>query len=383
VRVLILHSRYLSGSTSGENRVVDDEAELLRNAGHEVALVQPSMEGVSGRARLARAAAEVVWSPRAVRAVRGAIGSFRPDIVHVHNLFPALSPAVLRAAPDIPLVMTLHNYRLLCLPGTLYRDGKVCEDCVGRAPLPGVRHACYRGSRGASAALATSQILHRAISTYDRVSLFVAVSEFVRDRHVAAGMDPDRFVVKPNFAWPVARREGPGDRFLYLGRLSEEKGVETLLEAWRAVDVPLDIIGDGPLAADLRAIAPPSVNFVGAIPGDRVPERLSSVRALVVSSRWYEAAPRVIAEAFAAGVPVIASDIGALPGFVVDGVNGVLAVPGDPSSWRDAARKLIDDDTAIELGRGAYRSWQEDLAPDACVAGLLAAYDRARERHVR
>ena len=235
MRVLILHSRYLSGTTSGENRVVEDEARLLRDAGHDVLVWAPSPSelGVAGRVR---AGASALWSARAVEKVRRLIGRHQPQVVHCHNLFPMLSPAVIRAAAaEAPVVATLHNFRLLCLPATFVRDGEPCEDCLGHLPWRGVRYRCYRGSRLGSGALAGSLGLHRALGTFDDVRRFLAVSDFVRAKHVEAGFPPEQIKVKPNFSWPLPRREGPGEYFLYLGRLSPEKGVPTLLEAWRGL----------------------------------------------------------------------------------------------------------------------------------------------------
>src|SRR6266545_1544886 len=208
VRILILHSRYLSGSASGENRVVEDEARLLREGGHEVDVFAPSVRSTGGIG-LVRTAAETLWSVRAAKEVGHRIRRGHPDIIHTHNLFPALSPAVLRVVHgQAATVMTLHNYRLLCLPGTFLRDGRVCEDCLGRLPWPGIVHGCYQASVPASAALASSLLLHRAIGSFSHIRLYMAISEFVRRKHVEAGLSPERIVVKPHFAWPRERREG-------------------------------------------------------------------------------------------------------------------------------------------------------------------------------
>ena len=231
MRVLVLHSRYLSGTSSGENRVVEDEVELLRSAGHEVRLWAPSPEDAGGTSRL-RLGARAVWSRPAVREVERLAAELRPEVVHAHNLYPMLSPAVLRTAAA-PVVVTLHNYRLLCLPATFLRNERTCEDCLGALPWRGVVHRCYRGSAAGSAALAASLGVHRRAGTFRHVAAFLAVSEFVRQKHVEAGMDAARIRVKPNFVAPMPRREGPGRDFLYLGRLSAEKGLDRLVGRWR------------------------------------------------------------------------------------------------------------------------------------------------------
>ncbi len=378
MRVLVLHSRYLSGTSSGENRVVEDEVELLRAAGHEVRLWAPSPEDGGGASRL-RLGARAVWSRPAVREVERLAGELRPDVVHVHNLYPLLSPAVLRTAAA-PVVMTLHNYRLLCLPATFLRDEAACEDCLGALPWRGVVHRCYRGSAAGSAALAASLGVHRRAGTFRHVAAFLAVSEFVRDKHVEAGMDATRIRVKPNFVAPMPRREGPGRDFLYLGRLSAEKGLDRLVSRWRELPGRLVVVGDGPDRAKLEAAAPDTVEFRGAVPPDHVGEYLARARALVLPSICYEGAPRTVVEAYAAGVPVIANRHGALPSVVSEDVTGLLVDPASPDGWRDALARLGDDATAERLGEGAFANWRSRYSPDQGLADLEAAYTAVTAR---
>ena len=384
MRVLVLHSRYRSGSVSGENRVVDDEVRLLREAGHDVMLWSPSVEP-EGPVALATAGARAIWSGRAARAARALVAEHRPDVVHVHNVYPALSPAVLRAirAEAAPLVMTLHNYRMMCLPGTLVRDGRVCEDCVGRVPTPGVIHRCYRGSAPASAAVAASLTLHRAAGTFAMPDLYLAVSRFLADKHIEAGFQRDRIVVKPNFSWPQERRSGPGDHFLALGRLAPEKGMDVLVEAFRGLDARLVVAGDGPEAASLAEAAPPNVELIGAVPPARVEELLAGARAVLVPSRWYEGHPRVITEAFAAGVPVVASRIGGLPETIEPDVSGLLAEPDDKASWIAAVEQLRSDVVSARLGDGAFRAWESLYSPGRALEALVGCYEDAIARSSR
>jgi glycosyltransferase involved in cell wall biosynthesis len=374
MRIAVIHSRYRSGSLSGENRVVDDEVDLLRRGEHAVWVYAPS---VPPNARSLGLAANAIWSRTSVREVRSLIGHQQPEVVHFHALYPRLSPAPIAAADElgIPVVATLHNFRLLCLPATLLRDGRVCEDCVGRLPWPGVVHACYRHSRPASAAVATSLALHRAKGTFGRITLYLAVSEFVKRKHVEAGFDPDRIVVKPNFAAAQTRRQGPGSAFLVLGRLSTEKGIDTLLRSWYGH--PLHVVGDGPERESLSRLAPASASFYEPVPPAAVPELLARARALLVPSRCYEGQPRVVLEAFAAGVPVVASRIGGLPELVEHAVNGLLVDVDDEQGWRDAVEQLIDDGESKRLGEGAYRTWQERFTPELALRKLEDAYSTA------
>jgi glycosyltransferase involved in cell wall biosynthesis len=378
MRVLVLHSPYLSGTASGENRVVEDEVRLLRMAGHDVTALVPERRDPRGLDR-AREGVFAVWSPPAVARVRQVLREGRVDVVHTHNLFPALSPAVLRAAAaeGIPVVATLHAYRLLCLPATFLRDCAVCEDCLGRLPWRGVVHRCYRGSLAASASLAASLSLHRRIGTFDRVTLFLAVSQFLRSKHLAAGFSAERVVVKPNFAWDTQQRAGPGEYFLFLGRLYSEKGVDILVEAWREVHARLLVVGDGPETSELRRVAPAGVEFKGQVPARDVPNILSSARALVLPSLSYEGSPRSLLEAFAAGVPVLVSSMGALPEHVQPEVSGLVVPPDDPAALASAIERLTDDKESERMGKGARRAWQERFSPERNLQALEAAYKQA------
>jgi glycosyltransferase involved in cell wall biosynthesis len=373
MRVLVLHSRYASGASSGENRVVEDEVELLRTAGHDVHLWAPMPDNTTTGSRVGLALG-AVWSRPAVAEVRRLAAEFRPDVIHVHNLFPMLSPAVLRAG-RAPVVVTLHNYRLLCLPAVFLRDGRACEDCLGRFPWRGVAHRCYRGSAAGSAALAASLGVHRRMGTFGHVAMFLAVSEFVCRKHLEAGFDPARIRVKPNFGSAQPRRQGPGEDFLFLGRLSEEKGLDRLVSIWRDVPARLVVVGDGPERARLEAAAPGTVEFRGSVPSDQVPAYLARARALVLPSICYEGAPRTVVEAYAAGVPVLANRYGALPGVVSDGVTGLLVEPGDAAGWRGALASVMDDDTSQRLGEGAFAAWRTGYSPERGIADLEAAYD--------
>ena len=380
MRILILHSRYLSGAVSGENRVVEDEATLLRDGGHDVRVMAPSPDD-SGPAARVRAGASAVWSRAAAGSVERLVRERGIDVVHAHNLFPTLSPAVLSAAraAGAAVVVTLHNFRMMCLPATFLRDGRICEACLGRLPWRGVVYRCYRDSALGSATLATSLGLHRKLGTFESVTRYLAVSDFVRRKHIEGGVPAERIAVKGNFTWPVPRREGPGEYFLFLGRLSAEKGLDTLLHAWRggASLGKLLVVGDGPQGEELRRDAPPGVEFRGAVVAAEVPGILRRARALMIPSRWYEASPRTIIEAYAAGVPVVASRIGALPEAVNDGTSGYLAGPEDPADWAAVADRLLDSADAERLGEGAFRLWSQRHSPRSGLEALQRAYGEA------
>jgi glycosyltransferase involved in cell wall biosynthesis len=376
MRVLILHSRYRSGPASGENRVVEDEARLLNEAGHHVEMFAPELGQPSGF-DLVSAGIGMIWSRRSAQHVTMLIDRSNPNLVHCHNLFPALSPAVIRATRNaMPVVMTLHNYRLQCLPATFFRDGTICEDCLGRTPWPGVLHRCYQNSFAASAALASSLVLHERIGTFQRVNLYLAISEFVRRKHIQGGLSPSQIIVKPHFTWPAERRDGPGQYFLFLGRLSSEKGVDVLLRAWTKIRAKLLVAGDGPEAARLRAMAPNNVEFRGTVSPDEVLALLRHARALVVPSTWHEGAGRVVLEAYATGVPVLASRVGALPETVQDEVTGLLLPPTDVEAWAQAALRLLEDSESKRMGEAAWNLWNERYGPETGLQNIQDAYRR-------
>jgi glycosyltransferase involved in cell wall biosynthesis len=270
--------------------------------------------------------------------------------------------------------MTLHNYRLLCLPGTLLRDGVICQDCLGKVPWPGVLHRCYQGSTSASGALAFSITAHRAVRSFDRVDRYLAISEFVRLKYIEAGFPGARIRVKRHFAWPSARRKGPGDYFLFLGRLSEEKGVGTLLHAWPGNAGRLIIAGSGPEEGRLKAMATDGVEFVGSVAPEEAARLILGARCLIAPSIWSEPAGRVVLEAYAAGVPVIASDIAGLSEAVAHDISGLLFPPSDETSLRWAIQQLLDGRESERLGDGAFRLWDQHYRPERALTELEESY---------
>lgn len=380
MRILILHSQYLSGWASGENSVVRDEERLLREAGHDVVTWVPAPGPELSRARLG---SRTIWSKAAVGHVRDLINRQRPQILHCHNLFPMLSPAVLRAARDrdTKVVVTLHNYRMFCLPATCIRNGEICELCLGHVPWRGVMYRCYRGSLPGSTAMAASLGLHRAIGSFEQVTRFLPVSHFVRDKYAQAGMPSSRMIVKPNFCWPQPRRAGAGEYFLYVGRLAPEKDVRTLLEAWGSIRAPLILAGDGPDRRALEAVAAKGVEFRGTVSPEEVTILLKGARALLFPTRCNEGGPRSVIEAYAAGVPVIATGLGALPELIEHGVSGLLVPPGTTDPWVESVGTLMDPGTAVRLAEGAFERWSRLYSPHRGLQELEGAYRAALADH--
>lgn len=373
-RVLVIHNAYQH--RGGEDTVVEAEIALLRAHGHEVETYCRSNDDVAGMSSSALAR-QTLWSARTTRDLDALFGRFRPDVVHVHNTFPLVSPSLYWAAAraGIPVVQTLHNFRLLCLNALFLREGRVCEDCMGKLPWRGVTRACYRGSRPASAALAGMLALHRTLGTYrSKVTRYIALNEFCRGKFIEGGLPADRVVVKPNFVDFGVPGAGPRAGLLFVGRLSTEKGIATLAAAMALLPgVSLRVAGDGPEAALLGDV--PGVKHLGSLPGEAVREEMARAVALVVPSIWYENFPRTIVEAFACGLPVIASRIGALADIVTDGETGLLFEPGDQ---RDLADKLAwaqaNSDRMAEMGRRARAQYEAEFSAEVNYRRLIAIY---------
>lgn len=377
LRLLVVHNAYQH--RGGEDAVVESEISLLRTYGHAVETYKRSNDEMMGMSSLTMAQ-QTLWSDRTVREVSALIDRFRPDVIHAHNTFPLVSPSLYWAAAraGVPVVQTLHNFRLMCLNALLLREGRVCEDCMGHLPWRGVMRGCYRGSRSASAALAGMLALHRSAGTYlKKVGLYIALNEFCRAKFIEGGLPAERVVVKPNFVDFDAPTAGPRAGFLFVGRLSEEKGIGTLAEAMHHVSgADLRVMGDGPEAGLLDGLT--GVKRLGSQPGDVVHAEMGRALALVVPSIWYENFPRTIVEGFASGLPVIASRIGALADIVSDGHTGLLFEPGNS---KDLAVKLAwalaHPAEMAMMGRNARMEYEAKYTPAINYERLISIYEAA------
>jgi len=378
LRILIAHNRYQQ--RGGEDAVVEEEAQMLRARGHEVHLYLRDNHDLPDMPK-AQAALQTLWSSRTTAEVGHVFEAFRPDLLHVHNTFPLISPSIYWAAAKhrIPVVQTLHNFRLVCPQGLMLRDGRPCEDCVGRLPWPGVVHACYRQSRAQTGVLAAMLAGHRALGTWShRITRYIALNKFCRDRFVAGGLPAEKIRIKPNSvdlpASPAQEREG----FLFVGRLSSEKGIEVLAEAAHAVALPLPIriAGTGPEAALVDGH--PGLQALGALSPDAVYAEMRHAKALVLPSIWYENFPRTLVEAFACGLPVIASRLGAMSALIEDGKTGLLFDAGDAA---DLAAKLSWAEThprqMAAMGHAARAVYERDLTSAANYRQLIDIYAEA------
>jgi glycosyltransferase involved in cell wall biosynthesis len=395
VKVLLVHNFYGSAAPSGENQVFGVERALLQARGNEVAEFTRHSDDIRalGAWGAVQGALATPLNPWMTRAVKRAVARLRPDVVHVHNTFPLISPGIFNAiGQGAARVLTLHNYRLFCPAAIPMQAGEVCTDCLDRRTvLPALRYGCYRGSRLATLPLATSVSLHRRLGTWRKhVDAFIALTDFQRERMIEAGLPADLVHVKPNFypgdaaVVPWSNRK-PG--VVFAGRLTAEKGVLALVRAWLAwgASAPeLRIVGDGDLRSELErlASAAPSVpiRFLGQLSGPAAQKEIASSRLVVLPSECFETFGLVIVEAFASGTPAAVSRLGPLPSIVREGENGVVFEPGDPQSLLKTVRKAWEAPGELErLAAGARQSFETLYTEDANYRKLMTIYEHAMD----
>ena len=383
MRVLVIHNFYRSANASGENLSVTDEIAGLRALGWEVEVVSSDSDVISSdRVPLTKVALRPIHSPRSARRVDEAIKRFRPHVALVENVFPLHSPSVIRRLrhAGVPVAAGVRSYRMWCAASSMYRNGAPCRDCVGsRLNLPAVRHGCYQNSPYRTAPVAASLALHR--STFQGIDAFLAVTEHVRDELISVGLPADRIVVRPNFvADPGAPSGEPGAGFLFAGRLSEEKGIRVMLDAWERSEVwassSLTVAGSGELA-DLVASQRPElrVEAIGLTRRDEMMRRLSATAVTVVPSLWPEPFGRGVIEAASVGRAALVTNVGGLPSLVVDGVTGWVAEP-DAAALTAGFRRAAETQTQIDAGNAARQRFTERYTRDISVGILDATLQR-------
>lgn len=334
-------------------------------------------------------ARRAVWNEDAYRAMRELIRCERPGVVHITNTFPLLSPSVCYAAKHegVPTVMALRNYRSFCLNGYFLRAGKVCEDCLGkRVAWPGVLHGCYRNSWPASAVTAAVLNRYREMwAGHQVIDQYFTLTEFARQKFIAGGFDAARIQVKGGCVIPDAGiAAGEGGFAIFVGRLSPEKGVDTLLSAWSQLGstLPLKIIGDGPLADSVRQAARtnPAVEYLGYRPPEEVLARIGEAACLIMPSLWYETFGRTVVESYSRGTPVIASRLGSLAELIAEGRTGLLFEPGNAQDLARAVRQFLNQGELCQWRRQARREFESKFTADMNYASLISIYRKAGER---
>jgi glycosyltransferase involved in cell wall biosynthesis len=388
MKIILVHNTYRE--PGGEDVVFESEKRLLQKAGHTVIpFVRSNMElhdsSFLDRIAIAR---QMIWSSKTRHEFTAILKKECPDIVHVHNTFMAISPSIYSACSDqnVPVVQTLHNFRLLCPAGNFFRDNTICTECLDENLLRSVRHGCYRNSRGATASVALMLAVHRALDTWrSSITRFITLTEFAKRQFIASGFPSDRIVVKPNFMDPdPGERAGSHEYAVLVGRLMDNKGVGVLLDAWKKLPAqhPLQIVGDGPERAAMESEAArcklAGITFRGRLPRDKVIEIVKGARFAIVPSLLYEAFPMCIVESFACGTPVVCSGLGGLAEVVEDQFTGLHFKPGDAEDLAHKVEWAWNHPFELaQMGRAARRKYETDYTAEENYSLLMQIYDQA------
>ncbi len=386
-KVALIHNYYLE--RGGEDVSFEAEKSLLLKMKHEVCIYTRNNSEINSYspARRMSLALRTIWASDSYADMRHLLAGEKPDICHFNNTFPLISPSAYDACRDagVPVIQNLRNYRLVCPNGYLFRDHGICEDCLGRRlPWPGVLHACYRGSRIQSAVVAAMLYYHDVRRTWaDKVDIYVALTHFSRNKFIAGGLPAEKIVVKPNFTVDHGLGVGHGDHALFIGRLSNGKGIFELLRAWSECrKIPLKIVGDGPLRKDMLAMINQeglaNVELCGQLSSEQVVAMIKNSRFLVYPSIWYENFPRVLLESFSCGRPVIAANAGVAPEIVKDGKTGNLFRSGDSRDLAVHVQWLWDrPDESKRMGTESRREYEQKYTPEQNYQMLLEIYSKA------
>jgi glycosyltransferase involved in cell wall biosynthesis len=382
MKFCLVHNRYQQ--PGGEDEVFSAEAALLLQHGHEVTEYREDNRRIMEMGGL-RAAVQTVWSLQSQRKLQRMLERVAPDIVHFHNTFLLISPSAYYACrkAGVPVVQTLHNFRLLCPAATFFRNGEVCEDCLGSSTFyPAIIHRCYKGSYSRTAVVSAMLALHRFVKTWQRqVDIYVALTEFARRKFIEGGLPEEKIMVKPNFICPdPGAGDGAGSYVLCVGRLSAEKGMLTLLKAWQLVKtIPLKIVGDGPLYDELKMFVETRelscIEILGRRSRADVFDLMKGARFLMFPSQWYEGLGLTVIEAFACGLPVVAARLGAMREIIQDGRTGLHFAPGDINDLADKANWVWTHPTEAErMGREAREEFTTKYTAESNYKILMKIY---------
>lgn len=387
MKVLLVHNFYRQ--SGAEDTVFQAEKAMLQRMGHDVSSFVRDNNEINGMTRLSAAVA-TIWSQESRRELVRIIRESQPDVAHFHNTLMFISPSAYYACQEagVPVVQTLHNYRLLCPSATFFRDGCVCEDCMRKTfPWPGIVNGCWRGSRTQTATVTSMLTLHRLLGTWhEQVDLYIALTDISREKFIKAGIPPAKIIVKPNFVDTDEFRGNSGTstcRYaLFVGRLSQKKGIETLLEAWKRIGqrLPLVIVGEGPMAwkVEEQAASRMGVEWVGCIHREKVIERMKQAELLIFLSVWFEGFPMTLVEAFSVGLPVIASRIGAIVEIVDHGRTGLNFEPGNAEDLAAKVEWILAHPEELSLMRRAARAeYKAKYAAERNYKMLMGIYETA------
>jgi len=387
MKIIVAHNKYQK--SGGEDAVVKSEGALLKDQGHDVCLYQKDNDEINGYSKMKalRHFYHLDWSADTYQEFKAVIKSFKPDVVHFHNIFYLITPSAYFACKEegIPVVQSLHNFRIICPNALFYRDGVVCEKCLSGTLLHGIYNRCFRKSIVLTALMARmikktwkKDVWNNAVDQY------ITATDFTRQKYIEKGIPQEKISVKPNLMYPdTKRRRRDKGYVLYVGRLSHEKGVDVLLKAWKSIqNVPLKIIGDGPLSTSLKEYARANhlspVEFLDYVDDSVFEEALQGAKFLVVSSRCYENFPRIVAEAFSFGIPVLASRLGSLSEIIDDQETGFLFESGHPEDLAQKAMRLINDEHQLaKMSQKARSVFEEKFSSEVNYRLLMEIYQKA------
>lgn len=377
MKILIAHNKYQQ--RGGEDLVFETESYLLKSAGYEVETLLVSNEQIVGIKGKIKAATGIKNNSAVLENIKEILKKFKPDIVHFHNIFPTLSPASVRAVLETgtPVVLTLHNYRFICAGAMLLRNNKPCEKCLSSSRFNAIYHKCYRSSYiGSFCANIVGDEVKKISQEFPDKIKFITLTEFAKTRFIKAGYKEHNFIVKPNCLSDPGHGEIDRDnKIIYVGRISSEKGVSTLIEASRRSGIKLDIIGDGPDREILQRSAGETVTFLGALPPYEVLANIKKAKALAIPSKWYEGFPMVALEAMGTGTPILASDIGSLSEIVDHGTNGFLLDPFQINDWAEMFKYVIhENEELLKIGNQTRKVFLKKYNQEAGLKHLCEIY---------
>lgn len=386
MKILFIHNKYQF--KGGEDTTLEMEASLLRSKDHTVQILEFNNDQLGSLSSKITSGIRAFYNLQSAKQLKQVIAEFAPDVIHIHNLFFRASPSILYAAKKmrIPVVMTVQNYRFLCANALLLREQKVCELCVHKTfPLDGIRHKCYRSSYLESALVTSITGIHKLLHTWhQKVDLYISPSSFLKSKlqHSSARFPDEKVVVKPNFIHDLQMDEtSREDYFLFVGRTSEEKGIQTLLSAFAAnPHLKLVIAGDGPLKNNViaQAAQSPNIKYLGLQTKEQVLSLMRKCKALLFTSIWYEGLPLTIIEAFSVGTPIIASKLGAMTEMIEDGHNGYHFEAGDANDLVQKIQKLLNDEVPYhEFSANARNSYLKKYHPEVHYASIIRIYQNA------
>ena len=391
MKVLLIHNFYQTSSPSGEDMVFRNEVELLKKNGIDVITYEKNNDDIATAADKFRTAFATLWSRQTYKELGTLLKREKPDIAHFHNIWYLISPSAYYACKDagVYVVQTLHNFRFFCINGLFMRKGRVCEECIGRAPWKGVTYGCYRNSALYSFPLGFTDAVHRVFGTLrNRVDAFITMTEFGKKKFTECGLPAEKMHVKPNFLREPSEPHYSHDGYaIYLGRISAEKGPGILINAVNIMRLRLmnrlhvKIVGDGPLKNDLedmlKAGGIRDIEFTGRKPYQECMRLLQDTRFLILPSLCYENFPVVIIEAYASGKPVIASRVGAMAELVEEGKTGLLFEPGNPEDLADKMQGMVEnEDACIEMGKNARKVFEEKYTAENNYEILMKIYNK-------